>query len=293
MELQSLTHLDIKTKIYTIRNRQVMLDKDLAILYGVKNIRLREQVKRNIERFPDDFMFQLTNEEVEYMVSQNAIPSKKHLGGSLPYVFTEQGVASLSGVLTNKIAIEVNIKIMRAFVEMRKFLLQNASIFQRLETLERHQLVTDTNIDKIFQALENKKDIQKQGIFFNGQIFDAYNFVSDLIRSAKNNIVLIDNYIDDKTLTFFHKNQNVEVVIYTQRITKTLALDLEKYNQQYKKITVKINKQFHDRFLIIDDEEVYHIGASLKDLGKKVFGFSLMKDFNPKAMTLSVANKEK
>ncbi|MDP8098698.1 ORF6N domain-containing protein [Pasteurella atlantica] len=273
-------HFDIKSKIYTIRNKQVMLDRDLALLYNVENRALKQAVKRNIEKFPDDFMFILTENEVDLMVSQNVIPSRQHLGGSLPYAFTEQGVSMLSSVLKSKIATQISISIFRAFIQMRKFISQNETIFKRIETLEQSQLITNTNIDKIFKALESKDYIQQQGIFFNGQIFDAHKFVSDLIRKAQKEIVLIDNYIDDSTLTLFQKNQNVSVTIYTHSISKTIKLDLEKYNQQYKKIEVKINKNFHDRFLIIDDKEVYLIGASLKDLGKKVFGFSLLKDID-------------
>ncbi len=249
-ELTTISDLDIKSKIYTIRNQQVMLDRDLASLYQVENRALKQAVKRNIEKFPEDFMFILTDNEINLMVSQNVIPSKQHLGGSIPYVFTEQGVSMLSSILKSKIATEISINIFRAFVQMRKFISQNAPIFKKLETLEQNQLMTNTNIDKIFKALENKDHIQEQGIFFNGQIFDAHNFVSDLIRKAKNKIVLIDNYVDDSTLTLFQKNQDIDVVIYTHTISKTLKLDLAKYNKQYRKINIKENKDFHDRFLI-------------------------------------------
>jgi len=171
---------DIQSRIYTIRSVQVMLDKDLAIFYGVKPIRLREQVKRNIKRFPADFMFQLTEEEADLMVSQNAIPSKRYLGGYLPYVFTEQGVATISAVLTSERAIEVNIQIMRAFVAMRRFIATNAQVFQRLDTVERKQIEnkaeTDQKFEQIFNALEERSIKPKQGIFFDGQIFDAYLF---------------------------------------------------------------------------------------------------------------------
>ncbi|MDQ1297518.1 MAG: hypothetical protein QG558_56 [Campylobacterota bacterium] len=265
----------IKTKIYTIRGLQVMLDRDLAELYGVKPIRLREQVKRNSDRFPDDFMFQLNDNEVEIMVSQNAIPSKQYLGGSLPYVFTEQGVASISGVLTNKIAIEINIKIMRAFVEMRKFISNNALIFQRLDSLEQKQFKTDDKIEAILNAIEDKSIKPKQGIFYDGQVYDAYVFVSDLIKSAKESIVLIDNYIDENVLTLLSKRDaKVKATIYTKNITKQLELDLKKHNAQYPKIELKKFDSSHDRFLLLDNTEVYHIGASLKDLGKKWFAFS-------------------
>ena len=265
---------NIKNKIYTIRGVQVMLDRDLAELYGVKPIRLREQVKRNIKRFPEDFMLQLNDEEIDFMVSQNAIPSKQHLGGAKPYVFTEQGVSMLSAVLKTELAIEMSIKIVRAFVNMRKFLLSNASIFQRLDNIEHKLLKHDENFKKIFNAIEDKSIKPKQGIFFNGQIFDAYKFINELIKSAKKSIILIDNYIDETTLTLFSKIPNIKVTIYTKNISKQLELDLKKYNQQYKNIELKEFKNSHDRFLIIDDIEIYHIGASLKDLGKKWFAFS-------------------
>ncbi|MBI4980885.1 ORF6N domain-containing protein [Candidatus Woesearchaeota archaeon] len=265
----------IKSRIYTLRGRQIMLDKDLAELYEVKAIRLREQVKRNNKRFPSDFMFQLNNSEVELLVSQNAIASKKYLGGYLPYAFTEQGVANLSGVLTNDKAIEVNIQIMRAFVAMRRFLASNAQVFQRLDYVERKQIEHDKKFDEIFDAIQSKDITPEKGIFFDGQIFDSYTFVSDIIRTANQSIVLIDNYIDDSVLTLFSKrNKDVQVIIFTKEISKQLSLDLTKYNSQYPLIEVKEFKQSHDRFLIIDNKEVYHFGASLKDLGKKWFAFS-------------------
>jgi len=268
--------ITIENKIYTIRSMQVMLDKDLAELYGVKPIRLREQVKRNLKRFPDDFMFILDENEINMMVSQNAIPSKKHLGGAKPYVFTEQGVSMLSSVLKTNFAIDMSIKIVRAFVSMRSFLTSNTAMFQRFERVEERMALQEDKIDKVFRALENKTIKPSQGIFYDGQIFDAYEFISDIIKSAKKEIILIDNYIDETVLTLFSKNQNIKVIIYTKTITKQLKLDLEKYNAQYKAITIKIFKNSHDRFLIIDKQEVYHIGASLKDLGKKWFAFSKM-----------------
>jgi hypothetical protein len=225
---------EIQNRIFTIRGVQVMLDKDLALFYEVKPVRLREQVKRNIKRFPDDFMFQLTPEEVELKVSQNAIPSKQHLGGYLPYVFTEQGVATISSVLTSARAIEVNIQIMRAFVAMRRFIGTNARIFQRLDTLEIKQIDTDRKIDEVLNAIESKELHPKQGIFFDGQVFDAYSFVADLIRSAGKSIVLIDNYIDDTVLTLFSKRRKgVSLTIVTKTISKRLKLDIQKFNEQY------------------------------------------------------------
>ena len=292
-DITTTTNIDIKSKIYTIRDKQVMLDMDLAELYIVEPKRLNEQVKRNIERFPEKFRFQLTQEEYENLrsqiatssfPSQNMIPSEHGGRRYLPYVFTEQGVSMLSAVLKSKTAIDVSIKIMDSFVNMRKLISSNNFYTEQLKNIEKRQLSyeikSDENFDKIFKALEDNNHIQSQGIFYNGQIFDAHNFVSDLIRNAKNSIVLIDNYIDDTTLLLLSKNQNVDITIHTHTITKVLKVDLEKYNTQYKAISLKTNKDFHDRFLIIDNKEIYHIGASLKDLGKKVFAFSKMEDFN-------------
>ena len=266
----------IKDKIYTIRNMQVMLDRDLAELYGVKSIRLREQVKRNMERFPSDFMFQLDENEIAFMVSQNAIPSKQHLGGSYPYVFTEQGVSMLSAILRSEVAVNVSIKIIRAFVEMRKLISQNVALFERFERIENRLTIHDKNFNLLFKALEDKNNIPVQNIFFDGQIYDAYSFVNDLIKLANSEIVLIDNYIDDTVFTLFSKYPNINFIIYTNNISKQLKLDFEKYSKQYKNIALKTFKSSHDRFLIIDKKEIYHLGASLKDLGKKWFAFSKM-----------------
>jgi len=216
-EVSIINSNELQNKIFTIRGLQVMMDRDLAELYGVKAIRLREQVKRNIGRFPDDFMFQLTSNEVNFMVSQNAIPSKQHLGGALPYVFTEAGVSMLASVLKSEAAIKMSVEIIRAFIDMRKFIANNVAIFQRLDSIEQKQQVIDTRLDSVLEAIEANDIKPAQGIFFDGQVFDAYAFVADLIKSAK---------------------------------------------------------QLHDRFLILDGETIYHIGASLKDLGKKMFAFS-------------------
>ncbi len=264
----------IQNKIFTLRDQQVMLDRDLAELYQVETRALKQAVKRNIERFPDDFLFELTKEEIDTMVSQSVIPSKQHLGGAKPFAFTEQGVSMLSSVLTSKVAIEINISIFRAFVQMRKFLSTNAELFKKVEYLDKKLLKHDENFEKIFKIIESKDIQPKQGIFFDGQMFDAYLFVSSLIKNANKSIVLIDNYIDETILTLFSKNQKIEVTIYTKEISKRLKLDLKKYNSQYKPIEIKQFQSAHDRFLIIDDKDIYHFGASLKDLGKKWFAFS-------------------
>ena len=260
-----------------------MLDRDLSLLYKVETKRLNEQVKRNIERFPEDFMFQLSKDDVEILKSQNATSS---WGGDrrLPYAFTEQGIAMLSSVLKSQTAVDVNIRIMRAFVSMRRFIATNSQLFQRLETIEYHQLemkqhqeITDKRIDEVFKKLDaNNPPVQ--GIFYDGQVFDAYRFVSDLMRKAKLSVVLIDNYVDDTVLTLLDKREDgVTATIYTQRISNQFKLDVDRHNTQYPHIEIKQFNKAHDRFLLIDDE-VYHIGASIKDLGKKWFGFTLMRD---------------
>ncbi len=269
----------IQNKIYLIRNKQVMLDSDLAGLYEVSTKRLNEQVKRNINKFPADFMFQLTDSEKKEVVAKCDHLQNLKFSSTNPYAFTQEGVATLSGVLTSKKAIEVHIQIMRAFVLMRKFISKNADLFSRIDTVERKQIEfqinTEKNFEKVFNAIEDKTFQKKQGIFFNSQIFDAYTFVSDIIRSANISIILIDNYIDDSVLTLFNKrNKNVQVTIFTKEISKELLLDLKKYNTQYPRIEIQEFTDSHDRFIIIDNKRVYHFGASLKDLGKKWFAFS-------------------
>ncbi len=252
-----------------------MLDRDLAEIYQVETRVVNQAVKRNIERFDDDFMFQLTQDEFDNLKSHFVTSS---WGGvrKLPYAFTEQGVYMLATVLKSKVAVDVTKQIMRTFTKMKHFLQSNALMFERFERIEQRLSIYDEKIDKIFKAIEDKSIKPKQGIFFDGQIFDAYEFISNLIKSAKKEIILIDNYIDESVLTLFSKNQNIKVIIYTKPITKQLKLDLQKYNSQYKPIEIKEFKASHDRFLIIDKDELYHIGASLKDLGKKWFAFSKM-----------------
>lgn len=261
-----------------------MLDYHLAELYQVETKRINEQVKRNINRFPDHYMFQLTEgewsnlhsqittaEQIENLQSQIATAKRR----TLPYVFTEQGVGMLSAVLNSEIAVSISIQIMDAFVEMRKVLSSHKELLQRMDRFEIKQADHDQKFEKVFQALESKTHLPRQGVFFNGQTFDAYSFTSELIRSAKKSIDLIDNYVDDTVLTLLDKRKNtVEACIYTKSISKQLQLDLQKHNSQYPEIVVKVFSQSHDRFMIIDKEKVYHIGASLKDLGKKWFAFA-------------------
>ena len=291
----------VESLIRVIRGQKVMLDRDLAELYGVETRRLNEQVKRNIERFPEDFMFQLTSNEFDNLKSQIAISS---WGGvrKLPYAFTEQGVAMLSGVLKSSTAVEANIRIMRAFVSMRHFMVNNAAIFQRLETIEfnqlesnkvqakilAHQEVQDHRIDEIFRRLDEGMYKPKQGIFFDNQIYDAYSFVSELVKSARQRIILIDNYVDESVLTLLDKREDtVSAIIYTQQISRQLRLDVDRHNSQYPPIEISVFRRSHDRFLCIDDT-VYHVGASIKDLGKKWFAFSKMEDFKPEELVAKI-----
>ena len=293
----------VESLIRVIRGQQVMLDRDLAELYGVETRRLNEQVKRNIERFPEDFMFQLTKEEFENWKSQFATSNSIVMGArKRPYAFTEQGVAMLSGVLKSSTAVEANIRIMRAFVSMRHFMVNNAAIFQRLETIEfnqlesnkvqakilAHQEVQDHRIDEIFRRLDEGMYKPKQGIFFDNQIYDAYSFVSELVKSAKQRIILIDNYVDETVLTLLDKRgENVSATIYTQQVSRQFRLDVDRHNCQYPPIEVDVFRRSHDRFLCIDDT-VYHVGASIKDLGKKWFAFSKMEDFKPEELVARI-----
>lgn len=275
---------DIQSLIKEIRGLHVMLDKDLAALYGVEAKVLNQAVKRNIERFPEDFRFQLTKEEC--LRSQFVTLNEKqgHHLKYMPYAFTEQGVAMLSSVLHSKTAIEVNIRIIRAFVSLRHFMISHASVFNRLETIEfnqlemqQHQQKADRRIDEVFRRLDAGNAKPQQGVFYDGQIYDAYVFVSNLIRSATRSILLIDNYVDESVLSLLAKRGScVNATIYTLNISKQLKLDITRHNAQYEPIDIKTFNKSHDRFLCIDDD-VYHIGASIKDLGKKWFAFSKLE----------------
>ena len=278
---------NITDKIYLVSDKQVMLDSDLAEIYGVETKRVNEAVKNNPNKFPSDFYFELDDNEFESLRSKFSTTNLKSnfssssWGGKrkLPKVFTEQGIYMLATILKSKTATDVTVAIMRTFVNMRSFLTHNASVFQRFDAVEtkqlQYQLQTDEKFNKIFKAIESKEVKPTEGIFYNGQIFDAYSFISKLIKTANKSIVLIDAYVDETTLLILSKrNKNVKAEIFTAKITKQFQLDIEKYNTQYPEIVVKTYKKSHDRFLIIDNKTVYHIGASLKDLGKKWFAFS-------------------
>ena len=282
-----ISEVTIKNLIYVVRGQQVMMDSDLATLYQVETRVLNQAVKRNIARFPEKFRFQLSEDEYDDLKSQFVISSEEdentHGGRrKLPYVFTEQGIAMLSAVLRSETAVQVSIKIMDTFVEMRRFLASNALMFERINEMEVKRLAfqknTEEKFDKIFRYISEHEE-SSQKIFFDGQIYDAFSLLVDLVSKAEKKLALVDNYVDVGTLNILAKKKSdVEVVVYTVRRTRLSEADVNNFNQQYPKLEVKYTGVFHDRFLIIDDTCAYHIGASIKDAGKKCFGISLIED---------------
>ena len=274
---------DIKNLIYMIRGKQVMIDNDVANIYHCETKYLNRVVKRNIERFPEEFCFQLTEDEFEVLRCQFVTLNKNGRGQHrkyLPYVFTEHGIAMLSALLKSDVAVRVSINIMKAFIEMRKFLMINGQIFERLSSVENKLLEHDKKIDKVFNSLQLEENI-KQRIFFDGQIYDAYSLIIDIIKKAKKKILIIDNYIDDSVLKMLtKKNNNVEVVILTSDKSNIQKIDIQKFNKEYPLLKIGKTNKFHDRFIIIDNKEMYHLGASIKDLGKKCFGINKIEDLD-------------
>ena len=274
----------VETRILTVRGQQVIIDRDLAGFYGIETKTLNQAVKRNLERFPLHYRFQLTKEETDEVVTNCDHLSVLKFSPNRAYAFTERGVAMLSAVLHSPKAVKVSIRIMDAFVAMRHFLISNAQVFQRLDRIELKQLETDHKFEQVFEKLEEKTITPMQGIFFDGQIYDAYEFICGLIKSAKTRIVLIDNYVDETVLTMLDKRETgVSATIYTRRITQQLSLDITRHNAQYPSIDVKEFAKAHDRFLILDNQ-VYLIGASIKDLGKKWFAVSIMSETDPEML---------
>lgn len=281
-ELELATIEEIQGMIYTIRGKQVMLDSDVANLYHYETKKINQAVKRNIERFPEGFCFQLTESELENLRSQFVTSSlgTGNYGGRryLPYVFTEQGIAMLAPLLKNKIAVQVSINIMNAFVIMRYFLKENGQVFERLTSVEYRLIEHDKKFDIVFDKLQEKQ-IENQRIFFDGQIYDAYSLIIDIIKKANNKITIIDNYVDDSILEMLSKKKdNVEVVILTSNKSNIKNIDIQKFNKQYPTLKVAKTDKFHDRFIILDEKEMYHLGASIKDLGKKCFGINKIEN---------------
>lgn len=278
----------IEKMIYVIRDKQVMIDSDLAMLYQVETGALNRAVKRNINRFPEDFRFQLTKEEYENLKCQSGITSLDKIGNgyggrrTLPYVFTEQGISMLASVLHSEVAVNVSIGIMRAFVEMRRFIANNALLFERVSNVELKQLEyqkrTDEKLEQIFEYISDHEE-SNQKVFFDGQIYDAFSLIVSLIQKAEKEITLIDGYVDVGTLNLLSKkNRDVRVTLYTLKRTKLSKADVDSFNMQYQTLNVQYTNVFHDRFLILDKKTAYHIGASLKDAGKKCFGINLIED---------------
>jgi hypothetical protein len=278
----------VESLIYLVRNKQVMFDEDLATLYQVDTGLLNRAVKRNINRFPDDFRFQLTKVEYEALRCQIGISNNDNIadgrGGRryIPYAFTEQGIAMLSSVLRSHIAANVSIGIMRAFVEMRKFIANNALLFERISDIELKQLEyqrkTDERLEQVFEFISDQAQ-PAQKIFYDGQIYDAFSLMVDLVSKAENEIILIDNYVDVDTLNILSKKKSgVNVTIYTSKRTKLSLTDVGIFNKQYPLLTLGYTEVFHDRFMILDNNTAYHIGASIKDAGKKSFAVSVLQD---------------
>lgn len=279
---------DLKNKIYMIRGVQVMLDSDLAEIYGYSVKAFNQQVKNNIDKFDEDFMFQLTQEEVDNLRSKFLTANISTMSRSLPYVFSEQGVYMLMTVLRGELATKQSKILIRMFKEMKQFLVENANIFAEINSIKQHlinsdlhQAETDRKVTELFDLMDKYKVQDKQGIFFQGQIFDAYSFFQKLIQKAQKEIILIDGYVDLSVLDrFSKKNPGVKVDIYTLQNPKMknplTQIDIQTFNSQYPTLTVNYTNKMHDRFLIIDNKELYHIGASLKDLGKTCFGFDIL-----------------
>ena len=283
-EIIILNENDLKNKIYTIRGVQVMLDSDLAEIYGYETKRFNEQVKNNIERFDEDFRFQLTQDEVDVLRSKFSTTNISTMSRSLPYAFTEQGIYMLMTVLKGELAVKQSKTLIRLFKQMKDFVLTNSQLFAEIDSIKKHLIESDLHhkendkrIDELFTLMEKYKIEEKQGIFFQGQIFDAYAKFESFIQSAKKEIVLIDGYVDLTVLERLAKKQKgVNVLLYTASKTKITNLDVQKFNGQYPTLTLNFTSKMHDRFLIIDNSVLYHIGASLKDLAKRCFAFEIL-----------------
>jgi fic family toxin-antitoxin system len=276
-----ISNEEIKNLIYTIRGKQVMLDSDVARLFKYATKDLNRNVKNNIERFPEYYCFQLADEEYKSLRCKNFTLNENGRGQHrkyLPYVFTEYGITMLAGLLKSEVAVNVSIKIVNTFIEMRKFISANGQLFERLTNVEYKLLEHDKKFDEVFNQLQVEENI-KQRIFFDGQIYDAYSLIIDIIKKANRKILIIDNYIDDSVLKMLtKKNNNVEVVILTSDKSNIQPIDIQKFNKEYPILKVAKTNKVHDRFIIIDNKEMYHLGASIKDLGKKCFGINRIED---------------
>ena len=271
------------------------MDSDLARLYNCKNgtKEINQAVKNNPDKFPKRFVFKLTNEE-EYVLKSKILTSSLNTYGGrrkLSYVFTEQGVYMLATIIKTKEASKVTIKIMDTFVMMRKFISENKDTYKEITIIRNKLLEHDDKINELFDKFERNGSI-KQTIFFNGQIYDAYEVIVDLIKTAKESITIIDNYLDDGILKILSKkNENIKVLLITKNNTKINKLDIDKFNKEYPTINIKYDNTYHDRFIIIDNKELYHLGASIKDLGNKTFAINKIEDKRCVNMLIKQVNK--
>ena len=276
-----ISNEEIKNLIYTIRGKQVMLDSDVSRLFKYQTKDLNRNVRNNIERFPGYYCFKLTNEEYKYLRCKIFTLNENGRGQHrkyLPYVFTEYGITMLAGLLKSEVAVNVSIKIVNSFIEMRKFLSANGQVFERLTNMEYKLLEHDKKFDIIFNQLQHEENI-KQRIFFQGQIYDAYSLIVDIIKKASKKILIIDNYVDDSVLKMLAKKKNnVEVVILTSNKSNIQNIDIQKFNKEYPILKIAKTNRFHNRFIVLDNEEMYHLGASIKDLGNKCFGINKIED---------------
>lgn len=290
-DTQSASLAEIQSRIYTVRNVQVIIDRDLALLYDVENRVLKQAVRRNLAKFPEDFMLRLTeretNELISSGVSQIVIPPGYNTGGTDMFAFTEQGVAMLATVLKSKKATDVSISIMRAFVAMRRFITANAGLFQRVDAIEQRQMQTEQKLDVVLDKIEELSPaVITEELFGTGCVWNAYTFLSGLVRRAQQRIILIDNFVDERTLLLLDKRAaGVECAVHT-RFSKQMELDFEKHNEQNAEIKkIQLPLHIHDRYLIVDDE-VWLLGASAKDMGHGLCTI-IKVDFTPE-MVLSL-----
>jgi len=277
---------NIQSLIYVISGQQVMLDCDLAMLYQVETKNLNKAMKRNEKRFPEDFCFQLTKEEYDNLRFQIGTSSleESNYGGRryFPFVFTEQGIAMLSAILRSDVAINVSIRIMKTFVEMRKYMANASLLYEKMNAIEVRQIAfeekTDVRFEQVFDYIASHKE-SNQKIFFDGQVYDAFSLMTELVQKAEKSITLIDGYVDVTTLNIIaKKTTDVKVEIYTLPSAKLSKQDISVFNMQYPNLVAKHTTAFHDRFLVIDEMQGYHLGASIKDAGKKCFGINKIED---------------
>ena len=291
--LELKDNIDIKQLIYDIRGKKVMLDSDVAYLFGYEVKQLNRQVNRNINRFPESYCFKLTSEEIKYLWCQNGTAKLNSKRRNLPYAFTEYGITMLAGLLKSEVAVKASIKIVNEFVEMKRLLYKNNNVYlvKDIYEMKNKLLEHDEMILEIFSKFDKKEDF-KNKIFYDGEVYDAYSFLVDIIKLAKNNVIVIDNYVDKVTLDILSKkNINVTIILITDdKKSKLTTTEIKKFNKEYSSLKIKYTNKFHDRFILIDEENLYHLGTSIKDLGNKIFAINKIED---KEIIEKIINKVK